>query len=86
LFLLFQIIKAVALLHIQKAFIPRSQEEVRDKIKITPASGLPHDLLYVLKGQSLWDKSNKRISGVFYSISEETLQNGRIGILLKLKC
>lgn len=52
------------------------------KIKITPVSGLPHDLFYVLKGQKLWDKSNKQISEVFYSISEETSQNGRIGILL----
>lgn len=43
----------VVLLCIHKAFLPRSEREVRAKIKITPGSGLPHDLFCVLKGQSL---------------------------------
>lgn len=30
----------------------------------------------------MWDKFNKQIPEVFYSISEETFQNARIGILL----
>jgi len=41
------------LLCIHKAFLPRLEGEVRATIKITPGSGLPHDPLYVLKGQSL---------------------------------
>lgn len=30
----------------------------------------------------MWDKCNKQILEVFYSISEEKFQNARIGILL----
>lgn len=46
-------INIVALLCVHKAFLPRSEGEVRAKIKITPGSGLPLDLFCVLKGQSL---------------------------------
>lgn len=40
-------------LSLHKAFLPRSEGEVRDKIKVTPESDLPRDLFCVLKGQSL---------------------------------
>lgn len=46
--------RIVALLRMHKAFLPRSEGEVRAKTKFTPGSGLPHDLFYVLKGQSLY--------------------------------
>lgn len=44
--------RIVALLRMHKAFLPRSEGEVGAKMKFTPGSGLPHDLFYVLKGQS----------------------------------
>lgn len=34
------------------------------------------------RSESMWDKFNKQIPEVFYSISEETFQNARSGILL----
>lgn len=41
------------LLSLHKTFLPRSEGEVRAKIKVTPESDLPCDLFHVLKGQSL---------------------------------